>query len=253
MTALLRAELIKLRTVRAPLWLLVAAVGLVVLLVTITVPTHDVPGDAISLHDTALLARSIAAGAGGGEVILLVLGILAMTNEYRSGTATATFLITPARARVLTAKTLALAIAGLLFAAVILAVGVPQSVLLIHLHNGTISWSAQTWQVIGGVGLTMVLYGALGVGLGALIRNQVAAVVIGLLWLLVLDQILIGLVPAVGRWTMGGATAGLLQLGSSATTRGDLLPAWAGGCLLVAYTSLIWLLARALTTRRDVP
>ena len=69
----------------------------------------------------------------------------------------------------------------------------------------------------------------------------------------VLDQLLIGLVPTVGRWTMGGATAGLLQLGSSATTRGDLLPAWGGGSVLLAYTAVIWLLARTMTNRRDLP
>ena len=253
MSALLHAELIKLRTVRTPSWLLVTAVGLTVFLVAITVPVHDVAGDAISLHDPAMLARAIAAGAGGGEIILLVLGILAITSEYRSGTATSTFLVTPSRARVLTAKTLAIAMTGLLFAAVMLAVEVPQSVALIASRHGTVLWSPQTWQVICGVALTMGLFGAIGVALGALIRNQVTAVVIGLVWLLVVDQLIIGLFPIVGRWTLGGATAGLLQLGSSVTTRGDLLPAWAGGCVLVTYTAVLWLLARAVMTRRDVP
>lgn len=222
-------------------------------LVAITVPTHVSPGEAISLHDPRLLARSIGAGAGGGETILLVLGILAFTQEYRSGTATVTFLVTPARARVLVAKMLALAVTGLVFATVILAVDIPQSALLIRARGGTTSWSSQTMQVIAGVTLTMVMFGVLGVGLGALLRNQIAAVVTGLVWLLVVDQILVALAPTIGKWTLGGATAGLLQLGSSSTTRGDLLPAWTGGTVLLTYAAVIGLLAWTATSRRDLP
>jgi ABC-2 type transport system permease protein len=148
---------------------------------------------------------------------------------------------------------LALAVTGLVFAAVILAVDIPQSALLIRARGGTTSWSSQTTQVIAGVMLTMVMFGVLGVGLGALLRNQIAAVVTGLVWLLVVDQILVALAPTVGRWTLGGATAGLLQLGSSSTTRGDLLPAWAGGTVLLTYAAVIGLLAWTATSRRDLP
>jgi hypothetical protein len=115
--SLLHAELIKLRSVRMPVWLLLTALGLVILLVLVTVPTGDGPGNTLSLHDQDLLARTVGVGAGGGWVVMLVLGILAFTQELRFGTATSTFLVTPVRGRVLVAKALALSLAGLVFAA----------------------------------------------------------------------------------------------------------------------------------------
>jgi len=83
-------------------------------------------------------------------------------------------------------------------------------------------------------------------------QGQIAAVVGALVWLLVAEQLLIALFPAIGRWTPGGAAAGMLQLGREATTHGDLLPAWAGGLVLVAYATVIGLLASAVTLRRDI-
>jgi hypothetical protein len=73
-----------------------------------------------------------------------------------------------------------------------------------------------------------------------------------LVWLLVAEQLLVSLLPVIGCWTPGGATAGLLQLGRSATTHGDLLPPWAGGLVLLPYAVVIGLLARAVTLRRDL-
>ena len=56
----------------------------------------------------------------------------------------------------------------------------------------------------------------------------------------------------IGRWTPGGAAAGLLQLGSSATTHGNLLPAWTGGLVLLAYAAAFGTLASTVTLRRDL-
>ena len=75
MSSMVRAELIKLRSTRMPLWLLLTALGLVVLLVVVTVPTRD-GSDALSLHDSDLLARVVGVGTAAGQVVMLVLGIL---------------------------------------------------------------------------------------------------------------------------------------------------------------------------------
>jgi ABC-2 type transport system permease protein len=250
--SVVRAELIKLRTVRMPIWLLLTALGFVILLVTVTVPTDNSPGNTLSLHDPDLLARTLGVGAGGGWVIMLVLGILAFTQELRFGTATSTFLLTPVRDRVLVAKALALVVVGLLFAAATITLDVVLSLVLIRARGGTTIWSAQVAEVLAATVLLMALSGPIGVAVGALVRNQIAAVVGALVWLLVVEQLLIALFPAIGRWTPGGAAAGMLQLGREATTHGDLLPAWAGGLVLVAYATVIGLLASAVTLRRDI-
>ena len=87
MRSLVHAEMLKLRTVRMPVWLLLTALGLGILLVVVTVPTGNASGGTLSLHDHDLLARVLGVGAGGW-VIVLLLGILAFTQELRFGTAT---------------------------------------------------------------------------------------------------------------------------------------------------------------------
>jgi ABC-2 type transport system permease protein len=251
-TSLVHAELIKLRSVRMPVWLLLTALGLVTLLVLVTVPTAHGTGGALSLHNADLLARVIGAGVPGGFVTMLVLGIMAFTQEFRFGSAALTFLVTPVRGRVLVAKALALAVAGLLFGAATIALDVGLSVALIRARGGSLVWSASVAEVVAGAVLVIALYGPIGTAIGALVRNQIVAIVGALVWLLVVEGLLVTLLPGIGRWMPGGATDGLLQLGRAATTHGDLLPAWAGGLVLVAYAIVIALLATAVTLRRDL-
>lgn len=250
--SLVGSELRKLRTVRMPVWLLLTALGLVVLLVLVTIPTGTAADGGLSLRDRILLARVIGVAAGGGWIIMMLLGIIAFTQEFRFGTATSTYLVTPVRGRVLAGKAVALSVAGLAFAVPVIAVDLGLGVAVIAARGGNLAWSAQVFQVLGGVVFLMALAGPIGVAVGALVRNQIAAVVGALVWLLVAEQLLVALVPVIGRWTPGGAAAGLLQMGSSATTHGDLLPAWAGAVVLVAYGAVAGTLASVFTLRRDL-
>ena len=252
MTSLVRSELIKLRSTRMPLWLLLTAFGLVVLLVLVTVPTGDRSGDALSLHDSDLLARVVGIGTGAGQVVVLVIGILSFTQEFRFGTASSTFLVEPDRRRVLVAKALALAVVGLVFAAATMTLDLALSAIVIHARGGTVTWSGGLVAVLAAAVGVMALYGPIGVALGALIRNQIAAVAGALVWLLAIEGFVITLLPAIGRWMPGGATAGLLQEGRAATTHGALLPVWAGGLVLLGYATGIGLLASAVALRQDL-
>ncbi len=251
MTALVRAELLKLRTVRLPLWLLLTTLALVLLGVLATVLTAGLEGAPLERDDPALLARAVAS-ASGGSVVVLVLGILTLTQEFRFGTATPSFLVTPQRGRVLLAKLLAIAVTGLGFALVSAALAVGLSAVLLPLRDGVVTWDRTVLEVLLGVVLVMVLYGPIGIAVGALVRNQIAAVVGSLAWIFVAEQLLVALLPKVGRWTPGGASSAVLQLGDLATTRGDLLPVWGGALLLLAYAVVLSLLAARLTLRRDL-
>lgn len=251
MTALVRAELLKLRTVRLPLWLLLTTLALVLLGVLATVLTAGLEGAPLQRDDPALLARSVAS-ASGGNVVVLVLGILTLTQEFRFGTATPSFLVTPRRSRVLVAKLIAIAVTGLAFALVSAALAVGLSAVLLPLRDGVVTWDRTVLEVLLGVVLVMVMYGPIGIAVGALVRNQIAAVVGSLAWIFVAEQLLVALLPKVGRWTPGGASSAVLQLGDLATTRGDLLPVWGGALLLLAYAAVLSLLAARLTLRRDL-
>jgi hypothetical protein len=91
------------------------------------------------------------------------------------------------------------------------------------------------------------LWGAMGVGVGGAVRNQVAAVVGVLVWFLVLENILFGLVPSVGKWAPGIATNAVLE----PSTEGDLSEN--GGWLVtLAWTAAIVGAGTVLVRERDV-
>ena len=91
---------------------------------------------------------------------------------------------------------------------------------------------------------------SLGVGIGALVKNQVGAIVAALVYLFVVEG-LIRSIPATSgayKWLPGGALEAM-----TATFQGpDLLGAWQGGLLLVGYGLVAALLGTLLAVRRDV-
>ena len=112
MTHLIRAELLKLRTTRT-FWAYVgAAVAFVPLSVALAMTSGSEP------LDSPDGVRNVVAAASSGGLVLLVLGILMMAGEFRHGTATSTFLITPDRRRVVAAKVVAASLVGLVVAIV---------------------------------------------------------------------------------------------------------------------------------------
>lgn len=252
MSALVRAELLKLRTVKLPIWLLVSTVALVILSVLATVLTAGSDGAPYELEDPQLLAVAVSS-ASAGTSLLMILGILMLTQEFRFGTATPSFLVTPKRSRLLVAKLAAVALTGILFAVVSAVVALALSYGLIAARGGDAVFDARTLQVLAGVVLVLVLYGPIGIGIGALLRNQIAAIAVSLAWVFVAEQLLIALLPDVGKWTPGGATTAILQLGDIAVVRdGELLPVGGGVVLLLLYAGAFSAAGALLTMRRDL-
>lgn len=103
MKALVHAEVLKLRSTRTPVWLLLATLGLVALTVTFTVAdvAKNTPS---SLHDPGLVADTAGISFGVPLELVVLLGVLAFTQEFRYGTVTSTYLVEPRRTRVLVAK-----------------------------------------------------------------------------------------------------------------------------------------------------
>jgi|tagenome__1003787_1003787.scaffolds.fasta_scaffold20981696_5 ABC-2 type transport system permease protein len=250
MTALVHAELLKLRSIAAGGWLLVATIVVVVLEAlgfTLGATDGSGPGQAGDPH---LLSQAVAS-ASAGEIVLLVMGILAVTQELRFGTATSTFLVTPKRGHVVAAKMMAVALVGALFTLISVAIALPLSVWLVDVRAGSVLWERRVGEVLAGVVLVMVLYGPLGVAIGSLVRNQIAAVAGALTWLFLGEGALAGFLPKVEEWTPGGATASALQVGTWAGTD-HVLPPWAGAALILAWAVLFAVLGARVTLRRDL-
>jgi ABC-2 type transport system permease protein len=193
-----------------------------------------------------------AAFAVGGNttVLLLILGIIGMTQEYRHRTATPTFLTTPRRGRVVVAKLIAYALAAIPFALVVLATGVLVVSVYAGARGAAPSFSADNLRVLGGVWAALVIYAVMGVGVGALLRNQVGAIVGALVYLYVVEPV-IRSIPATApayKWLPGGALEAM-----TATLNGtDLLNRWQGALLLLGYGLLAALLGTVFAVRRDV-
>lgn len=183
---------------------------------------------------------------------MVLLGVLAFTQEIRHGTLSSTFLVEPRRDRVFVAKGVALALAAVVITTATLVVSCTVSTVLISANDGNVTIGTQFGQVVAAVFVIMMLYGLIGLAIGALVRNQVVAVTAALVWLTAAEHLLIDALPQVERWTPGGASYGLLQLGPAVTTRGTLLDAPIGGLLLVGYTAAAVAVALVVASRRDV-
>lgn len=253
MTALVEAEVLKLRSTRTVAWLMLATLGIVALTVSVSVPKAGDTNAPVSLNDPGLLASAVGTSFGVPLVFVVLLGGLAYTQEFRYGTATPTYLGEPRRARVLVAKWLSLALASVVITTATLAVSVPFAITLIRIRNGDVIVAAQFWQMVAAGYAVMAAYGVIGVAVGALVRNQIAAVVAVLVWMLVVEHIVIPAFPAVGRWMPLAATYALMQLDQANGLDGQLTSASVSALVLLAYTFVAIALALLITPKRDIP
>jgi ABC-2 type transport system permease protein len=243
MTELVAAEWLKLRTTRLLHGTVPAAVGLSV---------AAVAGMALADHapdlSSAEAARRVLSVAGAGAVVVLVIGILVSAGEYRHGTAGDTFLTTPRRRSVLAAKLTVAAIVGTAVGVLTGAACVVAAIALYRPESTTLQLTdADVWLVLPATAAYTGLFATLGVGLGAVIRNQVAAVAVALAWIAIIEHTLVNLAPSIGRWLPAGAGQAILR-----TPIDGLLSPPAAVVVLAAYTALATLSAARLEERRDV-
>lgn len=250
MTRLVRAEWTKLFTTKVWLGLLLGSIVLVVgfsVLFTAFAgnPESGIPPVGSSLYEELALSQGANA-----NILFLILGIIGMTQEYRHRTATPTFLATPRRGRVVVAKLLAYAAASAAFALVVVAV----NYVVVAIHAGARgaapALDAENAAVLGRSALALIIYAVIGVGIGALLKNQVGAIVGGLVYLFVIEPVIRSIPATAGayKWMPGGALEAL-----TATFEGpELLAGWQGALLLIGYGLLAALLGTLLAVRRDV-
>ncbi|MFI6538649.1 hypothetical protein ACIBHY_39785 [Nonomuraea sp. NPDC050547] len=238
MNRLVAAELIRARASRTT-WALGIIAPLTCVLWTL-MPLMLLPGPP--------RAESVYGMTQQAYVFALILGILGMTGEYRHQTITWSFLITPRRERVVTAKLAAYGIVALILALVSAAATVAFGSVALA-TRGLPPMSADVPAVLTGAVLSTTLYGVFGVAFGALVRNQTTAIVVACVWFLYGDAFLTYLIPEVARWLPAGAARALIGM---PVQGGALLSWWAGGLLFSAYVAALVTAARLITLRRDV-
>jgi ABC-2 type transport system permease protein len=241
MSALVGAEFLKLRTTRTAYGFLAAIVLLTLGVVAATSAASDIR--------TKEDLEGVLSGAGIAALLLLVLGIIATTGEHRHGTITSSLLASPDRRRLIGAKLIAYLVTGaLLGAAAVLAtiaVGVPW----LSARDAPLDLlGAGDYLGLFAKGIAAAaLSGAIGVGIGGIVRNQVAAVVGTLIYLLVLEPVIGVLSTDVSAFTIGGTTGTL-----SGEPPDDAPGPVAAGLVLAAWALVLGLVGAELEERRDV-
>jgi hypothetical protein len=81
----------------------------------------------------------------------------------------------------------------------------------------------------------------------------VAAIVLALVWVLLVESLIVAFLPAVGRWLPGGAASAVLQAGvGGGGGPAQLLPVWGGALVMLGYAVVLAWLAALTTLRRDI-
>jgi ABC-2 type transport system permease protein len=249
-TGLVRGEFRKLATTKLWLWMLVLGVTLCGATTGAAIGFAE-PGP-LGLN-TAAGQRTVFAQASATLLVVGILGIVAVTGEFTHQTATPTFLATPRRGRVVLAKLITYAAAGLGYAAagtvMVLAIA------LLWLDAKEVDFvlsGTDLGRSLVGVALEVALYAVLGVAIGCLMRNQIAAIVGFVAYLFVVGPILSG-VPAttdLAQYLPYQAGNALGRLTSSVDEA--MLGQAAGGLVLLAWALALAALGTRVAIRRDI-
>ena len=236
MSELLRSETVKVLTVRTFLWIVLANLGL--LLIT---------GFSVSASEGTLNSasddRGVAQIAAVSVVFALMGGIVIMAGEASHGTITQTLLVTPVRQRVLASKVVVAAAVGFVLAVV------SEAIMLLITVPGASLDVGNARPVLIGVVIAAPLAGALGVGLGAVVHAQGAAIAISLIWLLVGENLATLVLRDGAKYTPGRAFAALT---SGDRTGDELLGMVQGGVVSVAWAAAFLAAGVLVLLGRDV-
>lgn len=242
MSPLLRAELLKLRTTRTFAALVGAALVLSLLVVGLT--------SALASDLTESDVRDLFT-ADFSSLFILLLGVMGMAGEWRHRTITGTVLAAPDRLRLLAAKTLAYAAAGAVLSLVVTGAIMAVGSLVLSIRDETTLGLADLADVLWRNLAVAGFLGALGVCIGGLVRNQVAAIVGLLVFAFALEPTVLVVAGDVGRF---GPTAGAPNgiLGGGSVGDGDLLAPGLAALVMAGWVAGSFAAAYALLRRRDL-
>lgn len=245
MTALLGAELRQVRATQTFVWLLLGTAGVGVIGTLAPLIATD-PATADLLSDAKL--QEAMHGAAAGVVLVVVAGIIGMAGDWRFGQASQAFLTTARRRRVVAAKTVVYMGVGAVYgtaaagAAAATAWGWYQS-------NGVALpfGRSAVWLTLLGCIAVAVLFGVLGVAIGAIVRNQTVAIVGSLAWMVLVEPALFQASPTLFRWLPVMASFSLRRMPSD-----DFLPVESAAAVVVGVIAMALAVGVRLVERDDV-
>jgi ABC-2 type transport system permease protein len=238
----LRSELLKQRSTETALYLFLAMFALVALAVTMHVVALDL--DQLSTRTRQLEVFQV--GTRAGMLFAALAGAIAVTAEIRYGTIRPTFLVTPRRSPVLAAKLAISALVGLTFGLLAEALMTADASIAFAARGIDNQLTGGDYlQLLTGGAAAAAFWAAVGVGVGALIRNQVAALVGLCAWMFLVETTSESFVPDAARFLPGSA-------GNAVAGNSDELSAVVAAFLLLLYAAAVAAAGWRVTLRGDV-
>jgi hypothetical protein len=237
----IRSEWLKLRTTRTAKGLLAGVLALTALASWGTL--HETgPGAAGSVAGLPLFLVA----SWGVAVLTLVLGIRSVTDEVRHGSLVPTLLATPDRRRVVSAKLAIVAGTGAVFGLAAVVLGTVFAVAWTAAEGATLVLGGSALAVLAlKVAAIGAAWASIGLGVGFVVRHQVAAIAGALVYMFVVEDLVAVIARGAERFLPGAASEGLLGMSAGgAVIVGPVL----GAILLAGYAAL----ALGLGTQRFV-
>jgi hypothetical protein len=259
-SGVLRSEWTKLRSVRSTRWCVLATVLAGLGIGILATASQASQWRHAQFIDKALFDPTSISLTGllFGQLSIGVLGVLAMSAEYGTGTIRATLAAVPRRPVVLAAKAAVFAVVALVVSEAVSLASffVGQAFLSGSTPTATLSGPGVVRAVVGG-GLYLTVLGLLALGVATIIRHTAGAITTFVSILLILPLI-VSAFPAkighpIGKYlpaTIGAAMTSTTAEGAHA----DFLPtfpAWHGFALLCLYAAGALLVGGVLMVRRD--
>jgi ABC-2 type transport system permease protein len=264
MIAIVRSEWLKMRTTAVP-WVL-AGIALIIngLLILVYFVGHGDGGGGGNgngngtfgfpnyPHTTQQLRNLLGSGFAG-YILALLLGVLCVTTEFRHKTVTTSLLVTPRRPQFIGGKLITSAILGAGLAVLMLVGTLLGGGLTLSVQGGSFGdLLRQVPAVAPGMILVFALFAILGVGVGAVLTNQVAAIIVSLGWFIILEGILVSLFHSLEKWVPTGAAAAASNLTRGMGSRFGLFNWWEGALLMLGYGLFFAALGSVILTQRDI-
>jgi ABC-type transport system involved in multi-copper enzyme maturation permease subunit len=233
------------------------------LIVERTPPSADLPDPArlareirAELVPAYTLGSTLSLFSGLGGAIAIILGALSLGSEYGWGTLKTIFTQGPGRVVILGGKIVALA--GVLLAYTIgaLVAGLVGSLLIAAIEGASLAPPGAT-SILGAVGagwLILATWTALGLALAALLRGTALAIGVGLIYVLIVENIVGGITTLVEALQplariFIGTNSNTLAASFVAPGR---IPTWQAALVLGFYAALFLAVAGLVLRRRDV-
>jgi ABC-type transport system involved in multi-copper enzyme maturation permease subunit len=242
---LLRSEWTKLWTTRTT-WTMIG-IGLLIEALFAGLYTGLTSFDSVQ-NRTPEQFEEIATGTGLLMVLMLVLGVLVITTEFRHGTASSTFLASPKRYPALLAKLGIALLVGLLAGLAFLLVNGGLAIPLFNGRGGELPSTGDLVTVYAGVIVSFALLCAFGFGIGAIVRNQVGAIIAAIGFFFIVSSLPELLPGSIGEYFPAQALGSLHGRVEGNGALGQL----SGGLVLAAWTAALVAIGTAVICGRDI-